>query len=133
MIAAVMRDKYCDPDSWKRCTLRHNIELGKGLWLLCGPCQKSRDYDIADWAMKHGVDLDTPLKTLGRGIRCQRCGTLGILVYAHPYDNLPPRPSPQHDEGDPVCPACDQTMCINGLSGSLITRPVSSADSCAIG
>lgn len=100
------RDKYYDPDGWKRCTLRHNIELDKGLWLLCGTCQKSRYFNTAEWAKQHGVGLDTPLKTLGRSIRCRRCGTLGISAYAQPYDNLPPQPPFQHEEGDPICPRC---------------------------
>lgn len=100
-----MRDKYYDPEGWKQCTLRHNIELGQRLWLLCGTCQKSRYFDTAAWARLHGVDLDMPLRTLGRLIRCERCGTLGIAAYAQPYDNLPPLPHRIAEDG-PVCPAC---------------------------
>jgi hypothetical protein len=62
-----MRDKYYDPDGWKQCTLRYELEIGRGLWLLCGTCQKSRYFDIAEWAQKHGVDLDTPLKDARAG------------------------------------------------------------------
>lgn len=100
-----MRDKYFDPEGWKRCTLRNTIDLGQGLWLLCGTCQKSRDFDTADWAAKYCVDLDTPLKTLGKAIRCQRCGTLGVSAYGTPYNNLPPQPRHRMDD-DPICPRC---------------------------
>jgi hypothetical protein len=101
-----MRDKYFDLDGWKKCTLRHNIELGQGLWLLCGTCRKSRYFNAIDWARQHGVDLDTPLKTLGRSIRCRRCGTFGVSAYAQPYDNLPPQPQRHRFDHGPICPAC---------------------------
>lgn len=72
-----MRDKYFDPAGWKQCTLRRTLELGQGLWLLCGTCQKSRDFDIAEWATKHGVALDTPLRIVGNdplpALRNSRC------------------------------------------------------------
>jgi hypothetical protein len=100
-----MRDKYFDPDGWKRCTLRHNIDLGQGLWLLCGSCQKSRYFDTAEWAKTHGVDLDTPLKTLGKAIRCQRCGARAVSAYAEPYSNRVPQPRHRLDD-DPICPVC---------------------------
>ena len=64
-----MRDKYYDPEGWKLCTLRYNIELGQRLWLLCGTCRKSRYFDTAEWAKKHNIDLDTPFKSLGKAIR----------------------------------------------------------------
>lgn len=99
-----MRDTYFDPNGWKRCTLRHEIENGHGLWLLCGMCQKSRYFDIADWAREHGVDLHTPFSTLGRRVRCRRCGTLGVSAYGQPYSNLPREP--RHGGNGPVCPAC---------------------------
>lgn len=100
-----MRDKYYDPDGWKRCTLRREIELGHRLWLICGTCRKSRYFDTANWAREHGVSLDTPLKTLGKAIRCKRCGTLGISAYAEPYSNLQPQPH-YHIENGPICPVC---------------------------
>jgi hypothetical protein len=107
-----MRDKYFDPEGWKKCTLRHNIELGQGLWLLCGTCQKSRNFDTAVWAKKYRVDLDTPLKPLGNMIRCQRCGTRGVSAYGTPYNNLSPQPRHRMDN-DPICPRCgsDDVQC----------------------
>lgn len=110
-----MRDKYYDRDGWKKCTLRHEIELGRGLWLLCGTCRKSHYFNIADWARKHGVDLDTPLKTLGKAIRCKRCGTLGISAYAEPYNNLAPQPRHRNENG-PICPVCGSNDVSNKCS-----------------
>jgi hypothetical protein len=103
-IAAVMRDKYFDPDGWRQCTLRHTLELGQRLWLLCGTCQKSRDLDVMEWATKHGVNLDTPLRT-SVAIHCQRCGTRGVSAYGTPYNNLPPQPRHRMKD-DPICPRC---------------------------
>jgi len=100
-----MADKYYDPEGWKRCTLRHNLEVGHGLWLLCGTCRKSRYFDTAEWAKTHGVDLDTPFKSLGRRIRCQRCGTFGISAYGQPYSNFEAQPRHRY-EGDLICPRC---------------------------
>lgn len=101
------RDKHYDPDGWKKCTLRHEIEVGQGgLWLICGTCRKYRYFDIREWASEYGVDLDIPFKTLGTSIRCRRCGTLGVSAYAEPYGNLPPRPPAQYRDSDPICPEC---------------------------
>lgn len=100
-----MRDKYFDPDGWKKCTLRREIQIGRGLWLLCGTCQKSHYFNIADWAREHGVDLDTPFKTLGKRIRCQRCGTRDVSAYGQPYGIHSPQPL-QRIRDDPICPRC---------------------------
>jgi hypothetical protein len=104
-----MRDKYYDPEGWKKCTLRSVLGLGEDLWLICGTCQKSRGFDTAEWAAKHGVDLDLPLKTLEKAIRCQRCGARGkdrgVSAYARPYTNLQPQPK-HRNENDPICPRC---------------------------
>jgi hypothetical protein len=54
---------------------------------------------------EHGVNLDTPFKTLRKAIRCQRCGTLGISVYAQPYCNSGPQPRHPYDN-DPICRKC---------------------------
>jgi hypothetical protein len=105
----VMRDKYFDPEGWRQCTLRNQIGHGQRLWLLCGTCRKSRYLDTAEWAQKHGVDLDTPLKTLGNAIRCQRCGTRGgergVSAYAEPYSNYTHQPR-RPKKGGPLCPRC---------------------------
>lgn len=100
-----MRDKYYDPDGWKLCTLRRQIELGQSLWLVCATCQKSTYFDTIAWANAHDVDLDIPLKTLGKAIRCQRCGTLGVGAYAEPYSNFQKQPRGTNPNG-PVCPTC---------------------------
>ena len=105
-----MPDKYYDPEVWKKCTLRALVDDGEGLWLICGTCQKSRDFDVAEWAAKHGVDLDIPLKTLQKAIRCQRCGARGkdrgVSAYGTPY-SIPIKPQARCiDENDPICPRC---------------------------
>jgi hypothetical protein len=108
-IATVVRDKYYDPDGWKRCTLRSEIEIGRGLWLVCGTCQKSRYFKIPDWAREHGVNLDTPFKTLGKRIRCQRCGTRGgehgVSAYGQRHSSFETQPR-QRMRDDAICPRC---------------------------
>jgi hypothetical protein len=108
-IAAVMRDKYYDPEGWKQCTLRNNLEVGHGLWLLCGTSRKSRYFATATWAREHNVDLDTPFKTLGKRIRCQRCGSRGgergVGAYGQPYGTHPAQPR-RPEKDDPICPRC---------------------------
>jgi hypothetical protein len=112
-----MRDKYYDLEGWKKCTLRSLVDQRQGLWLICGTCQKSRDFDAAEWASKHRVDLDVPLNTLEKAIRCQRCGARGddhgVSAYGTPYDNLPPQQPRQREKNDPVCPRCgsDDVQC----------------------
>ena len=100
-----MRNKYYDPEGWKLCTLRYNVELGRGLWLLCGACRKSRYFDTAEWAKKHNIDLDTPFKTLGKAIPCHRCGTRGVSAHAEPYRNSDSQPARRFADG-PICPEC---------------------------
>ena len=119
-----MRDKYYDPEGWKQCTLRSLVDQRQGLWLICGTCQKSRDFDAGEWAGKHGVDLDVPLKTLEKAIRCQRCGTRGgdhgVGAYGQPYDNLPPQPRRRREKHEPICPRCG--------SDDVQTRPMKVSD-----
>jgi hypothetical protein len=110
-----MGDRYYDPEGWKKRTLRSLLEFEQGLWLICRTCQKSRDFDAAEWAAKHRVDLDVPLKTLEKAIRCQRCGTRGgdhgVGAYGQPY-SIASKPQPRRiDENDPICPRCGQTTC----------------------
>jgi len=115
-----MPDKYYDPEGWKKCTLRALIELDRSLWLICGTCQKSRDFAVAEWAAKHRVDLDIPLKTLEKAIRCQRCGARGVSAYGTPY-SIPTKPQPRHiDENAPICPRCG--------SDDVQTRPMQVRD-----
>jgi hypothetical protein len=105
-----MRDKYYDPEGWKKCTLRSLLGLGQDLWLICGTCQKSRDFDTAEWAAKHGIDLNIPLKTLEKAIRCQRCGARGedrgVSAYAVPYSIGSKSQLRCRDRDDPICPSC---------------------------
>jgi len=103
-------DKYYDSEGWKKCSLRSLVEDEEGLWLICGTCQKSRDFNAAEWAAKHRVDLDIPLKTLEKAIRCQRCGARGkdrgVSAYGTPY-SIGSKPQPRRiDENDPICPRC---------------------------
>jgi hypothetical protein len=118
-----MRDKYYDPEGWKQCTLRSLVDQRQSLWLLCGTCQKSRDFDTAEWATKHRVNLDVPLKTLEKAIRCKRCGARGedrgVSAYETPY-SIASKPEPRRrGEDGPICPRCGSAdVEIRGMSVS---------------
>jgi hypothetical protein len=69
-------------------------------------------------AREHGVDLDTPFKTLGKRIRCQRCGTRGgergVSAYGQPYSNFEPQPRASACGTIRFARAAAQTTCRNG-------------------
>ena len=49
-------------------------KLGKHLWLNCDGCQRAVMADVREFATTHQLDMNTPLLTISRRLRCTRCG-----------------------------------------------------------
>jgi len=62
--------RFPKDDAWKKCTLRGLVENGERLWLYCAGCRRTRYLETVQWAETHGVNLDWPLLTLARRMRC---------------------------------------------------------------
>ena len=97
--------RFPKDDAWKKCTLRGLVENGERLWLYCAGCRRTRYLETIQWAETHGVDLDWPLLTLARRIRCSRCNRKAVSLRAQPYRNLPERDETVPD-GIEACPLC---------------------------
>ena len=61
-------------DAWKQAHLAMVAGLGKRLWLGCDGCQHTVMIAPRELANRHGLDMQTPLLTLSRALRCSRCG-----------------------------------------------------------
>jgi hypothetical protein len=83
--------RFPKDDAWKKCTLQGLVENGERLWLYCAECRRTRCLETVEWAETHGVDLDWPLLTLARRIRCSRCNRKAVSLRAQPYRNQPER------------------------------------------
>jgi hypothetical protein len=97
--------RFPKDDAWKKCTLRGLVENGERLWLYCAGCRRTRYLEIVQWAETHGVDLDWPLLTFARRIRCSRCNRKAASLRAQPYRNQPERDETVPD-GIEACPLC---------------------------
>jgi len=97
--------RFPKDDAWKKCTLRGLVENGERLWLYCSGCRRTRYLETVQWAETHGVDLDWPLLTFARRIRCSRCNRKAASLRAQPYRNQPERDETVPD-GIEACPLC---------------------------
>lgn len=97
--------RFPKDDAWKKCTLRGLVENGERLWLYCTGCRRTRYLETVQWAETHGVDLDWPLLTLARRIRCSRCNRKAVSLRAEPYRNQAERNETVPD-GIEACPLC---------------------------
>jgi DNA-directed RNA polymerase subunit RPC12/RpoP len=61
-------------DAWRQAHLAMVEGLGKRLWLGCDHCQHTVMIAPRELADRHGLDMQTPLLTLSRALRCTRCG-----------------------------------------------------------
>jgi hypothetical protein len=61
-------------EAWKHAHLAIVEKLGKHLWLNCGWCQRAVMADVREFAKTHQLDMNTPLLTVSRRLRCTRCG-----------------------------------------------------------
>jgi len=74
--------RFPKDDAWKKCTLRGLVENGERLWLYCAGCRRTRYLETVQWAETHGVNLDWPLLTLARRMRCSRCNRKAVSLRA---------------------------------------------------
>jgi hypothetical protein len=95
--------RFPKDDAWKKCTLRGLVENGERLWLYCAGCRRTRYLETVQWAETHGVNLDWPLLTLARRMRCSRCNRKAASLRAQPYRNQPERDETVPD-GIEECP-----------------------------
>ena len=112
--------RFPKDDAWKKCPLRGLVENGERLWLYCAACRRTRYLETIQWAEMHGVDLDWPLLTLARRIRCSRCNRKAVSLRAQPHRNQPERDETVPD-GIEACPLCGSRKIEK--SGPLV-RPV---------
>ena len=73
-------------DAWRLCILRSILDRGQRLWIVCESCQRSEYRDAPAWIAAHHIELDTPLLTVSRRIRCVRCWRCAVTVRAEPFD-----------------------------------------------
>jgi hypothetical protein len=59
--------------------------LGKRLWLSCDWCQHSVMADVRPFADRHRLDMQTPLLTVSRALRCTRCGERKAQARLEPH------------------------------------------------
>ena len=78
-------------DGWKCVTPRSVEALGQRLWLRCNACGHDLLVPAVDWASGCGVDPETPLFTIARRLRCERCGERKAHCWPEPHDNLKDR------------------------------------------
>jgi hypothetical protein len=74
-----------DDDGWRAVTLAYVIGHDRRLWLYCNRCQRSQYVWPAEFAAEHGIDLETPLLSIARRIRCTGCGLRLMTVWEEPY------------------------------------------------
>jgi hypothetical protein len=61
-------------NAWKQAHLAMVEGSGKRLWLGCDGCQHTVMIAPREFADRHALDMQTPLLTLSRALRCTRRG-----------------------------------------------------------
>jgi len=61
-------------DAWRQVTLASVEQLEQRLWLRCNGCGHSAIIAPRAFAERAGVDMTTPLLTIGQALRCVECG-----------------------------------------------------------
>lgn len=60
--------------AWKQAHLAMLVQIRSRLALSCDGCIRWRQVDPQDFAAQHGLAMHTPLLTIARALRCDRCG-----------------------------------------------------------
>ena len=63
-------------DAWKQAHLAMLVS-GKRAWLHCDDCRHSVMIEPAELAQRHRLDMQTPLLTISKAMRCTRCEASG--------------------------------------------------------
>ena len=73
-------------DAWKQAHLTMLVKLGKRAWLHCDDCRHSIMVEPAELAQRHRLDMQTPLLTISKAMRCTRCGARRGCCWPEPHD-----------------------------------------------
>jgi hypothetical protein len=73
-------------DAWKQAHLALLAKLGKRAWLHCDGCRHSVMIEPCELAQRRRLDMQTPLLTISKAMRCTFCGAKKGCCWPEPHD-----------------------------------------------
>jgi hypothetical protein len=68
-------------DAWRRVTLALQIKNDRKLYVGCHCGHEVHSIDAAEFAAKHKIDIETPLRLIAPMLKCSKCGRRGAVDF----------------------------------------------------